>query len=153
MNSTPQPCQSSADLDCFDVAAGSLEHRQAFTDLWTKGFIQQGQTGGVIMLEAALVVDPYFKGLTEKTLSSSTGVGSSHMTHEHSLQPGTELKATVLILTWSDVMFNPFWLSFAHTDFSAHWMLDKGVMQTRFTGLTQNACWPCLMFKVNCEEV
>jgi hypothetical protein len=60
------------------------------------------------MLEAALVVDPYFKGLTEKTLSLSTGVGSSHMTHEHSLQPGTELKATVLILTWSDVMFNPF---------------------------------------------
>jgi hypothetical protein len=33
MNFTPQPCQSTADLDCFDVAAGSLEHRQAFTDL------------------------------------------------------------------------------------------------------------------------
>jgi hypothetical protein len=60
------------------------------------------------MLEAALVVDPYFKGLTEKALSSSTRVGSIHMTHEHSLQPGTELKPTVLILTWSDVMFNPF---------------------------------------------
>jgi hypothetical protein len=38
------------------------------------------------------------------------------------------LKTAVLILTWSDVMFNPFWLSFAHMDFSAHWMLDKRVM-------------------------